>query len=106
MSALDAEDVRRFADATERVLTLQEKLGMVPVSSVSNPTITINGGGVGVWIATTACLVMLASLLVGGFWVSREFNRLDSRFNDQTDIDSVQDAYIHKLRAEQNQEKK
>lgn len=72
----------------------------------NSAVITINAGGVGVWIATTACIVMLAALLVGLFWVSREFTRLDNRFNDQTDTDSVQDAYIHKLRAEQKQEKK
>lgn len=74
--------------------------------NANSAVITINAGGVGVWIATTACIVMLAALLVGLFWVSREFTRLDNRFNDQTDTDSVQDAYIHKLRAEQKQEKK
>ncbi len=72
----------------------------------SNAVISVNAGGAGVWIATTACMVMLAALVVGGFWISREFNRIDSRFNDQTDTDSVQDAYIQKLRAEQKQERK
>lgn len=74
--------------------------------NTNNAVITVNAGGVGVWIATTACFVMLTALLVGAFWVSREFNRVDSRFNDQTDTDSVQDAYIQKLRAEQKRERK
>lgn len=105
--ALDAETVRQFAEATERSLLLQERVfGMSPVSGVSNATIAVNAGGMGVWIATTACLVMLGMMVVGAFWLSSEFDRINSRFNDQTDTDSVQDAYIHKLRAEQQQERK
>ena len=104
--ALDAETVRMFKEATERTIQLQERLGMSPVSGVSNATIAVNAGGMGVWIATTCCLVMLGMMIVGAFWLSSEFNAIHSRFNDQTDIDSVQDAYIHKLRAEQNQERR
>ena len=59
--ALDAETVRKFAEATERTIQLQERLGMSPVTGVSNATIAVNAGGVGVWIATTCCLVMLAT---------------------------------------------
>jgi hypothetical protein len=87
------EKVRRDLDA------------LLPKNS-NNAVITINAGGVGVWIATTACIVMLGMMVIGAFWVSSEFGSIKSRFNDQTDTDSVQDAYIHKLRAEQKQEKK
>lgn len=62
--ALDAEDVRRFGEAVDRVNQLQERLGMSPVNGMNSSVITVNAGGVGVWIATTACLVMLA---VSGF---------------------------------------
>lgn len=72
-------------------------------SSASN--ITVNAGGVGVWVAVTACVVMLGMVMVGGFWVSSEFSRINVQFTKQADIDSVQDAYIHKLRAEQKQER-
>lgn len=95
--------VKRFAAAVDRVHQVSERLGQSHNTGTS--TVTVNAGGMGVWIATTCCMVMLASLLVGAFWVSREFTRLDARLNDQTDIDSVQDAYIHKLRAEQPKEK-
>lgn len=72
----------------------------------THQTVTLSGGSFGIWLAAMCCVVMLTALLVGAFWVSREFNRIDNRFNDQTDTDSVQDAYIHKLRAEQQKEKK
>lgn len=103
--ALEAEDVRRFAEATERVHQLHERLGMSPVTGVSNATIAVNAGGLGVWIATTACFVMLAALLVGAFWVSREFTRVDTYVSDLKNTNDIQDAYIAKLRAEQNKEK-
>lgn len=72
----------------------------------THQTVTLSGGSFGIWVAGTCCLVMLAALLVGGFWISRELNRIDSRFNDQIETDSVQDAYIHKLRAEQPKKEK
>lgn len=63
--------------------------------------ISINAGGVGVWISVTCLIAVLSVATVGAFWISRELNRVDSRFGEQADTDSVQDAYIHKLRAEQ-----
>lgn len=48
-----------------------------------NATITVNAGGVGVWIATTACIVMLACMMVLGIWVSRELTRIDARAAEQ-----------------------
>lgn len=65
-------------------------------------TIHVNAGGVGVWVAVTCCLIMLGITIVAGsisaIWLSREFTRIDSVFNDLNDKDSVQDAYINKLR--------
>lgn len=100
-----AADHKELIEALDRFSTKTDML-LRNNSSTNNSRITISAGGFGVWIATTACMVMLSGLIVGAFWVSREFNRIDSRFNDQTDTDSVQDAYIQKLRAEQKQEKK
>ena len=96
-------DIQGAESALERV---RRDLDILLPKNANNAVITVNAGGVGVWIATTACFVMLTALLVGAFWVSREFSRVDSRFNDQTDTDSVQDAYIQKLRAEQKLERK
>jgi hypothetical protein len=85
----------RFADKADALL-----------KGGTNQTVTLSGGSFGFQVAVTCCAVMLTALLVAGFWVSREFNRIDNRFNDQTDTDSVQDAYIHKLRAEQPKKEK
>lgn len=72
-------------------------------SNGGNSTMTVHHDGRGTWIAVTCCLVMLTALGVGAFWISREFNRIDSVFNDLNDKDSVQDAYISKLRKEQQE---
>lgn len=100
--SLSPDEVQQFARAAqafERAARTIEGAGRP--ASANAATINVNAGGVGVFISGLCCAVMLTALLVGAFWVSREFNRIDSRFNDQTDTDSVQDAYIQKLRAEQ-----
>lgn len=46
----------------------------------NSATITVNAGGVGVWIATSACCVMLAIALFLGLWVidlSRKISALE-----------------------------
>lgn len=98
-----AADHKELIEALDR---FSAKTDMLLRNNTNNSRITISAGGAGLWISATACMVMLSALMVGGFWISREFNRIDSRFNDQTDTDSVQDAYIQKLRAEQKQERK
>lgn len=78
---------------------------LIPGRNSSSSTITVHHDGRGVWLAVTCCVVMLSVMVVGGLWLSREFNRIDSVFNDLNDKDSVQDAYINKLRAEQKESK-
>jgi hypothetical protein len=75
-------------------------------SNSSNSTITVNAGGVGVWVSVTASLMMLGMMMVGGFWLSREFGRIDSDFSTLRNNDDIHDAYINKLRAEQKQPEK
>lgn len=91
-----------FIGAINKFLVRSDEL-MRTSSSASN--ITVNAGGIGVWFCAASCVVMLGMMLIGGFWISRELNRIDAQFTKQGDIDSVQDAYIHKLRAEQKQER-
>lgn len=51
------DDVRELAGIVQ---TLAATLPSSTLSPVSTSNININAGGVGVWIATTACAVMLA----------------------------------------------
>jgi hypothetical protein len=50
------EDVARFARAVEQ---LDDVLTRTSGNSGNQSTITLNAGGIGVWIATTACVAML-----------------------------------------------
>jgi hypothetical protein len=50
------DELRRFERAVDR---LAEAMS-VPTNSGSQSTITLNAGGVGVWVAVTCCAVMLA----------------------------------------------
>jgi len=80
--------------------------------SASNSTITVHNEGRGTWIAVTACLMMLSAMMVAGFWLSREFSnidaqfgKVDSKFSDVKNTDDIHDAYIQKLRAQQQEKK-
>lgn len=53
-------------------------------SNDSAATITVNAGGVGVWIATTACLVMFAvNVLLGALFVIQDgkINKMQDYLN-------------------------
>lgn len=54
----------------------------------------INGGGVGVWIATTCCVVMIALLLVGSIWMSREFARVDKELLERKEEGQRMQSYL------------
>lgn len=45
--------------------------------------VTIQAGGIGVWIAATCCFVMLGLIVLGALWMSRELTRIDQRAAEQ-----------------------
>jgi heme exporter protein D len=57
-------------------------------------TITINAGGIGVWVATTACLIMLGIVIVGSLWTSREFTKNDQDLKEVREELKTAQAYI------------
>lgn len=56
---LDTADVQQFKEATERVDRIMRALPGV-ASGNSQANISINAGGMGLWIAITSCVAMLA----------------------------------------------
>lgn len=71
---------------------------LLPKSS-NTSTITINAGGVGVWVAAMACIVMLTALMVGAFWVSREFTRIDAALLKREDDADRAQTYLSAIYA-------
>ena len=65
-----AEALNRFSRKADELLSAGNR---------NTAKIEVNAGGVGVWIATTACCVMVAVSLFMGLWVvdlSRKVERL------------------------------
>ena len=77
-----------MADPIEREELQQLSSGMRDLAGVlgrfdaltgrGGTSIQVAAGGAAVWMATTACVVMLGMMLVGGFWVTREFSTSDA----------------------------
>lgn len=98
MSAITEEERREFAKALHRFTSKADALldGDLRNNSGNQSVnrITFEAGGAGVWIATTACLVMLAAMLVGGFWLSREFARVDKELNERKEEGQRMQSYL------------
>ncbi len=63
---------------------LQKELDRLVPRNSNAANITVNAGGVGVWIATTACCVMVAASIFMGLWVvdlSRKVSELENYLN-------------------------
>ena len=59
---------------------LQKELDRLLPRNSNNAKVEINAGGVGVWIASTACAIMVAVSLMLGMWVlalSAKVDRLE-----------------------------
>lgn len=74
---LEPEDVAKFSAALDKWMRTLESSKVPPQNSMGNATIMINAGGVGVWIATTCCIVMLALGIMGGFLYVNESRKVD-----------------------------
>lgn len=63
-------------------------------------SITLYAGGVGVWIAATACFVMLASMIVGALWMSRELTRIDVALSERKEENDRMQTYLSAIYAQ------
>lgn len=70
-----------------------ERLFRPETNAVS--TITVNAGGVGVWIAATSCIAVLAAVLVGAIFVAFGMSDLNRQLQERRQKDEAQDAYIN-----------
>ena len=74
-------DIQGAESALERV---RRDLDMLLPKNTNNAVITVNAGGVGVWIATTACIVMLAVNIALLFMIAghdRKIERMQDHLN-------------------------
>lgn len=67
----------------------------------SNANINVSAGGIGVWVAATSCIIMLAVLVVGGtiggIWLSREFSRIDKELQERKGENERAQSYLSSI---------
>ena len=91
MVQLSEEELRQL---TETWKDMQEALKQIRTSHKNSAQVHISAGGVGVWLATTACLIMLAAFLVSGFWILSESNKLQAELIELRAKDQQHDDYL------------
>lgn len=57
-------------------------------------TLTVNAGGVGVWICVTCFIAVLACSLVGSFWMSSELSSIHHDLKDRKDENDSMKSYL------------
>lgn len=84
-----AEALDRFSRKADRLLKTE---------NTNTAKIEVNAGGAGVWIATTACLVMLGIVVVREIQNAQNFARIETNFANEVkelrEKDSAHDAWI------------
>lgn len=67
--------------------------------SIGNATInaSVHAGGIGVWVASTCCVVMLACGLIAALWGTRELERFDQEMQARKDENSKMTAYLQAI---------
>jgi hypothetical protein len=93
-------EIRETLEKADELVTELKAFRNLSPESGNATSVTISAGGVGVWIATTACLVMLAVLLVGGLWMSRELNRIDVTMSERKEEADRMQTYLSAIYAQ------
>lgn len=70
-------------------------------NSSARSDIHVNAGGVGVWVAASACAAMLVGMIVGGIigglWLHREFTSIDADLIAIRDRAQAQQGYLNAI---------
>lgn len=74
---------------------LHEVRDLAAPIGVGNAQISVSAGGIGVWVAVTACLVMMAALLVGTVFVAIGMSDLNRQAQELRQTDQTIQAYIN-----------
>ncbi len=95
----------------QAVAEVLEEVRRVPPQVTGNQAsgnrieIQVNAGGIGVWIAATACLVVLAVTIVSAIFTSHEFTRQGRELQELREQDEIHDAWIQTLNKQQKAQK-
>ena len=95
----------------EAVAEVLEEVRRVPPQIAGNQAsgnkieIQVNAGSVGVWIAATACLVVLAVTIVSAIFTSHEFARQGKELQELREQDQIHAAWTQTLNKQQKAQK-
>lgn len=95
--SISQDDKRELHDALTKVSNSLDRFSSGQNTPSNTATVRIDAGGVGIWIATTACIVMLFVSIICAMWASNEFRRADDERRELRERSDVQQAYINSL---------
>ena len=95
---ISQDDKRELHDALIKMSNSLDRFSQSGQNMPTNTaTVRIDAGGVGIWIATTACIVMLFVSMIGAMWASNEFRRADDERREMREKTELHQVYINSL---------
>jgi len=93
MAEIQEESLKELDLAVAEVRDFMRQRG--GIRGVNNQTaIHINAGGIGVWICVTCFVAILASCLVGSFWMNSELASIHHDLKDRKDENDSMKSYL------------
>lgn len=88
-------DQRILAEALDRFIKKSDQL--LNTGNRNTAKIEVNAGGIGVWIAVSACVVMLSVALIGSVFVTYQFDQQNEQLRELREKDDIHDAWLQTL---------
>lgn len=87
-----AEQLRKNLDVLADRL---DEISQLRSTQAATSTVQINAGGVGVWVASTACAVILAVTIVASVFLAIALSDLNRQAQELRQTDATIQAYIN-----------
>ena len=91
---IDPDDLKNMQDSIARLSSVFDRRAAPPVNAA---TITINAGGLGLWVAVTCCIVMfLTSFIFAAFFIIT-VNGINAELHDRKEENSKMQSYLNAI---------
>lgn len=92
MTQISGDEIKQMIASLEEI-----RESLPPVGNRignSQAFITIDAGGLGVWVASTACLIMLALMIVGALWYSADRANTQAQLVELREENKTMQAFL------------
>lgn len=91
------EQLRGMEETVNEIRDALRRKGGITSAGNSTNTINMGSGERGIWICVVLCAMMMSGLVMGAFWMSREFNRYDIALSERKEEGDRSQTYLSSI---------